>query len=703
MGKTLVIAEKPSVARDIAGVLGVQGGGNGCIENGEYIISWAIGHLVGISDPEIQDESWGGHWSLENLPMIPGSLKQEPGKKTLDQFRVLEKHLNSAEVDNVICATDAAREGVHIFQRIYTEAGSSKPYKYLWASDMTFEGLKKAFANLLPASDKEGVANAGFARSEADWLVGMNFTRLYTVKCNDLVSIGRVQTPVLKMLVDRALEIKNFKPSPFWNVAGHFMAGTQDFETTWYAEPYGQGDERISEESLALDVAARCSGKPGLVDSIESKPSKKKPPLPFDLTTIQKEANSKFGFTAKQTLALCQALYESHKVLTYPRTDSRYLSEELLGEIEKHFKAAAANYPELVDLASARVEEGQKFACVNNAKIADHHAIIPTGQAADKSKLSEDEWKIYDLATRRFLAAFLPPAQLENTTLWIAVEADRFKTTGKAFIDKGWMVAEPWRSSEDVILPKLAKGEAVNTRAIEPEKKMTKKPSQHTEASILAGMESAGKFVENEDLAETLKERGLGTPATRAEIIETILARGYAERQKKSLVATEKGIRVIETVDALHPEMSSPELTGEWEKRLLDMEKGQVELEAFLGDIRRFVSEGVAQGKAGEVKYKGNGRGNRVEVGKCKICGKPTYENKKAYGCSGYPECKFAIWKEVCKGKISPTAAKDLLTKGKTSREIKFVSPKTGKPFKAKLQLTDGGKVEFLFSKRRKK
>jgi len=714
MSKTLVIAEKPSVARDIAGVLGVQGNGNGCIEDADYVISWAIGHLVVDCAPEEQNPAWGGSWSLENLPMIPEGMKQKANDKTKAQYNILKKHLNSSEVGNVICATDAAREGVHIFDRIYKESGSTKPYKFLWASDMTSEGLRKAFANLLPASDKKGVSNAGWGRSAADWLVGMNFTRLYTIKCNDLVSIGRVQTPVLKMLVDRALEIKNFKTSNYWEIAGHFMAGNKDFNAQWYADPFKQGDERILEEETAQKIVARCSGKPGQVDFIESKPGQKKPPLPFDSTSIQREANKKFGFRAQQTLDLCQALYEIHKVLTYPRTDSRYISEELLGEIGKHFEAAAANYAALADLAVARVGEGNKFECVNNKKIADHHAIIPTSQAADKAKLSDDEWKIYDLATRRFLAAFLPSTKLENSTLWITVGEDRFKTSGKAFLDKGWLVAEPWRSSNDSILPKLSKGETVNIKAFQPEKKTTKPPSQHTENSLLGLMETAGKFVKNDELAEALKERGIGTPVTRPGIIERIVGRKYVDRIKKgnkeSLIPTEKGIQVIQTVDALHPEMSSPELTGDWEKRLRDMENGEVSLEEFLSDIRNFVSKGIAKGKAGEVLYKGSGRGDRVEVGTCPICGKPVCENKKAFGCSGYPKCKFYIWKELCEGKISALAAKQLLTTGKTAKEIKFISPNTKKSFKARLKLMKNEeaenleyKLEFVFKKSKKK
>ncbi|MBI9095276.1 MAG: DNA topoisomerase 3 [Sphaerochaeta sp.] len=702
MGKTLIIAEKPSVARDIAGVLGVKGGGDGAIENGEYVISWAIGHLVVDCGPEEQNPAWGGAWTLDNLPMVPDAMKQKPNEKTAPQFRVLQKFLTSKDVDKVICATDAAREGVHIFQRIYKEAGASKPYKYLWASDMTTEGLKKAFANLLPASAKEGVSDAGFGRNEADWLVGFNFTRLYTVKCNDLVSIGRVQTPVLKLLVDRTLEIANFKPSDFWTISAHFMAGGEDFSTTWFGEPYKQGDEKLLDESRAKAIAAMCQGKPGAVDFVESKPSQKKPPLPFDLTALQREANTKFGFSAQYTLTLAQALYEIHKGLTYPRTDSRYLSDELLGEIDKHLKAAAVNYADLAALASARVGSEKTFACVNSKKVSDHHAIIPTGTAADQSKLSEDEWKVYDLVTRRFLAAFLPPAQVEATTLWIVIEGERFKATGQAFQDKGWMVAEPWRSSEDTILPKVTKGDALDAKAVKVEKKQTKAPAQHTEASLLQAMQTAGKIVEDEELAETLKDRGLGTPATRAGIIETILARGFAERLKKSLVATDKGIKVIQTVDALHPEMASPELTGEWERRLRLIEDGQETLDAFRADIRRFVSEGVAKGKTGEVLYKGEGkRGSRVEVGPCPICGKPVCENLKAFGCTGYPDCKFAVWKTVCGGKVSAAAAKQILTSKRTSKELTFKSQKTGKPFKARLQL-EGTEVKFLFAPKRK-
>jgi len=700
--KTLVIAEKPSVARDIARVLKANERRQGYIENGQYVITWAVGHLVSICNPEEQDSGWKA-WELENLPMLPTEgLKQKASEKTLDQFKVIDSLLKSSDVSDIICATDAAREGVHIFQRIYRESDCSKPYKYLWAADMTDEGLRRAFSNLLDAAAKQGVSEAGFARSEADWLVGMNMTRLYSVKCNELVSLGRVQTPVLKLIVDRTNEIKNFEPEPYWMVEGNF--GEEPFKATWFASPYESTNSKIDSKDEASAVLARCQGQTANVDSVDSKPGQSKPPLPFDLTTIQREANSKYGFSAQDTLSICQALYEKHKVLTYPRTDSRYLTEALFNDIEKHIKSAAANYGDLADMARARIQTEKSFPCVNDKKVTDHHAIIPTGNAAKKDELSDKEWKVYDMVTRRFLAAFLAPARFKSTTMWICINEDRFKTSGKVFVDSGWLVAEPWRSTEDKPLPDLAQGDPVDVNGVDLLEKKTKPPKQFTEASLLGAMETAGKQVEDEDLADALKERGLGTPATRAGIIETLIKRQYIERQKKNLVATKKGLQIIETVDQLNPDLASPEMTGHWEKLLRDIEEGTYTYKDFMRRIHKFVSTNVDKGKQGTMSYKGSGLGSgkREVVGSCPLCGKDVAENKKSYGCTGYPDCKFGIWKEIAKGKISSAAAKQLLAKGQTSRETKFIS-KSGKPFKACLKLDEEGKTTFVFQEHKAK
>ncbi|MFA7167026.1 MAG: DNA topoisomerase 3, partial [Desulfoplanes sp.] len=554
--KSLILAEKPSVAREIAKVLGVSdNAGRGAMEGPEYVVTWAVGHLVNIAEPGDQNPAWGKTWKMDQLPMIPGKFILTVLDQTKDQFAIVSALMNRDDVTEIINATDAGREGELIFRRIYLMAGCTKPIKRLWANDMTSAGLKKAMVSLVSGEEKRNLGLASFARAEADWLVGMNFSRLFTVKTGGLVTVGRVQSPVLKLIVDRWADIENFKPQDYWTIEGTFVHQDNDFKATWFAPPQRK-DNKLWDEPAAQELATRCAGKEGLVESVTSTKGRQLPPLPFDLTTLQREANIRFGLSAKQTLQLAQELYETKKVLTYPRTDSKYLTREVYKEILDHLRAIYPHFPEITEKAATRIKTAKKsFACVNDKKVSDHHAIIPTSKRITKEQLNPDQWKIYEMVCRRTIAAFLQNCTFLTSIIWVLVDAEPFKATGKIFKDRGWLIAEPWRAAKDNPLPDMKKGEQAQVREILPAKHTTKPPAHFTDASLLGAMETAGKLVDDEKLQEALKERGLGTPATRAQIIETLLSRHYVTKEGKKLIATDTGRHVVKVVEASFPDL----------------------------------------------------------------------------------------------------------------------------------------------------
>lgn len=590
--KTLVVAEKPSVGREIAKVLGVRGGGRGSIEGPGHVVTWAVGHLVGIAEPEEQDPAWAGRWSLSQLPILPRRFKLRVLDKTADQYETIKALLLDPRIGDIVNATDAGREGELIFRRIYLLAGCAKPVRRLWASDMTEAGLKKALDAAFPDEHKRNLGLAAFARAEADWLIGMNFSRLFTVLDRDLVTVGRVQTPVLKLLADRRREIENFAPRDYWTVDGTFEREGERFSAQRHNPPEFS-ETRLEGREQAEAIAARGVGQEGAVDEVKSRKGSQKPPLLFDLTTLQREANTRHGFSAQDTLTIAQGLYESRKALTYPRTDSRHLTREIFKEILDHLRAVHHHFPDITPLAAERIKKGGKFACVDDKKVTDHHAIIPTARKIERRALDDREWAIYEMVCRRTLAAFLPDATFAATTAWIAVQGERFKATGKVFADRGWLTAEPWRAAEDNPLPRLRKGSRVLAAEVAAVAHQTKPPQHFTDASLLAAMETAGKLVEDEELAAAMKDRGLGTPATRAATIENLLGRGYVDKQGKRLVCSDRGLHVVDTVSGRLPEVASPEMTGEWEKRLKDIEQGKDTYPAFMRDIRAQVARGV--------------------------------------------------------------------------------------------------------------
>ncbi|MCG8532456.1 MAG: DNA topoisomerase 3 [Desulfovibrionales bacterium] len=724
MSKTLIIAEKPSVAREIAPHVNATTRKEGYLEGATHIVSWAVGHLVGIAEPEEQHEAWQGRWTIQQLPIIPPKFKLAVLKEGQRQYAVLSRLLNEGTVTDIVNATDAGREGELIFRRIYLMAGCSKPVKRLWANDMTEEGLKKSLSKLLPDAQKRNLGLAAFARAEADWLIGMNFSRIFTIKANRLMSVGRVQTPVLKLLTERRNDIEDFSPKDYWTVEGTFCRPEKATKTAvsdapeeatapepeqtcfpaTYHLPEDEKETRIDFESRALKVVEECNGKDGKVDGVTSRKGTTKPPLPFDLTTLQREANTRFGLSAKDTLAIAQALYERHKLITYPRTDSRHITKELFGEILNYFRAIYPLYKDETVPAVSRIKDGKKFPCVNDKKVTDHHAIIPTARKASLMQLSGDEQKIYDMVCRRFIAAFSQEALYTSSTVRIFVGEHLFIAKGKIFKDKGWLLVEPWRTAKDTPLPALRKGTTVTTAEVAPIKRQTKAPAHFTDASLLSAMETAGKFIEDEELRLAMKERGLGTPATRAQIIETLLSRNYIQRKGKKLLATDSGQEVIEVVSAMLPDIVSPEMTGQWEKKLKDIENGSATYPEFMHSIRHLVAGSIHNIKDRSIApillaLKAKAVGQREPDGNCPLCGGEIREQEKGYSCANWKKedggCLFVIWKQMFGRTIDREIVDELLTKGRTTEPLDMVS-KAGKEYSAYLKIELGQvKLEF--------
>lgn len=579
MGMICVLAEKPSVARDIARVLGANTPGKGCLKGGGYVVTWAVGHLVTQVNPEEIDARWKT-WRQDTLPMLPENIPLKVIAQSRDQFQCVKTILNAPQVDSVICATDAGREGELIFRRIYQMAGCRKPFRRLWISSMTEEAIAEGFANLRDGADYDGLYASALCRSDADWLVGMNGSRAFTLRYDSLLSVGRVQTPTLSILVKRALEIRNFVPENYWEVQADFGG----YRGTWIDK---DGKTRIPDEKTAKEIASAVTGREGEVLEVSTERKRVPPPLLYDLTTLQREANARYGFTAQKTLNLAQALYEKHKLLTYPRTDSRYLSHDMRPKVQEILKGMPEPLRALVLSPDRAVDPGKRV--YDDAKLTDHHAIIPTGRRP--GALTADEQKLYEMVARQLIAAFYPDMEYDAMSAVTGVGEHKFLSRGRAVIAQGWQAAnpplrsKPKKGEEEQALPQLQKGQRVPVKSAKAVAKKTTPPSPYTENTLLAAMENAGKFVENEELRRQMKERGLGTPATRAAIIERLIAVDYVRREKKALIPTDKGIRLI----AVAPEqLSSPETTGRWEKGLSDIAAGKMDPNRFMQSIRRY-------------------------------------------------------------------------------------------------------------------
>ncbi len=704
MGKTLIIAEKPSVGRDLASALpGKFAKHEGYLESDDYVVGWAVGHLVGLAEPDAYDAKLK-RWRFSDLPIVPKKFKLVPNdEKSKKQLSVVHKLMRRDDVGSIVNACDAGREGELIFAYTYETAKVGKPVERLWLNSMTKVAIQEAFGHLRPGEEMKQLEAAARSRSEADWLVGMNATRAASIRLrgafDGAVSLGRVQTPTLAIVVKRELEIRDFKPEPYWLVEADFAASGERLYQGRYL-----GGKRLAEEEAAA-IVGDCEGRPGEITKLEKKEEREAPPLLYDLTSLQRHANTLHGFSARRTLAAAQRLYEEHKAITYPRTSSRYLTSELIGEIKPTafhvganaaYAQAAAYVTGLEKLPLGRV--------VNDAKVEDHHAIIPTRSEHKLEKMNDDERRVYDLVAKRFLAAFHPEAVFERTRVETTVETRVFRTSGRLLLEAGWkgVYGEEPRSTGadeddsggDQSLPALAHGERVETRRVAALRKETQPPRRFSDASLLAAMEGAGKDIEEDALREAMKDRGIGTPATRAAIIERLIDVGYVERDGRALHATEKGVQVIQLLGE-HP-LTSPELTGEWEHRLGMIEHGEDSRPAFMSDIERFTSETVADlDRLKDVKIE------RANLGPCPICGRDVIENRKGYSCwtKDDPGCGFVIWKRKA-GKILPVSVvKELIATGRTEKPVTGFRSRAGRSFRARLRLEQGDdgkwRVEF--------
>jgi len=707
MSKALVIAEKPSVAADLARVLGKIPKKDDFFENDRYIVTSAIGHLVELCLPGEMDKK-RGKWSFANLPIIPDYFDLKPIEKTQSRFTLLKRLLKRADVTEVINACDAGREGELIFRYLVQLVGSKKPTRRLWLQSMTTEAIQRGFANLRDGGEMDPLADAAICRSESDWLVGINGTRALTAFNSkgggfQLTPVGRVQTPTLAILAVREEKIRAFKVRTYFEVLGDFGVAAGSYRGRWFDETFRKKAdatdedakaERIWEREKADLIVSQCTGKVGIVTE-EKKPTSQIAPQLYDLTTLQREANGRFGLSAKRTLQIAQALYERHKVLTYPRTDSRYMPDDYLANVKSTFTKLEA--PDLAAHAAKALAAGwvrPNKRIFNNAKVTDHHAIIPTGVST--SNLEEFELKVYDMVARRFVAAFYPSAQFEVTTRITRVEEHAFKTDGKIITEPGWLAvygkAAATEGEETVCA--LAQGEKARTESLEVKENETKPPPRYSEATLLSAMEGAGKLVDDEELREAMSQRGLGTPATRAQIIEGLLLDGYLVRQARDLITTSKGLALITLLRGLGVQsLTSPEMTGEWEHKLKSMERGEMARPQFMEEIRAFTNDIVEKAKnfSGETV---EGNFQPLEV-KCPKCGHVGYvESFKAFECGA--KCGAIIWKNMAGRQFEREEVETLLTQGRVGPLEGFRS-KLGRPFTALVKLDADFKQCFDF------
>jgi DNA topoisomerase III len=705
MGKTLVIAEKPSVAQDVVRALGKFEKHGDYFENESYVISSAIGHLVELCMPGELDKK-RGKWSFQNLPIIPEHFELKPIEKTESRFKLLKRLMKRDDIDLVINACDAGREGELIFRYLVQLAGTRKPFKRLWLQSMTLQSIKSAFDRLRPDAEMIPLAEAAVCRSESDWLVGINATRAMTafnskVGGFQLTPVGRVQTPTLAILVEREERIRSFESRTYWELMADFDVQKGSYRGRWFDEQFTKESdeerkaERLWDRAKGEVIVAKVLGKHGDVTQ-EKKATTQAPPLLYDLTSLQREANSRFGFSARRTLQVAQQLYERHKVLTYPRTDSRYLPEDYLGTAS-HVLSSLID-PTLAPHARKVLENGwlkPTKRIFNDAKITDHNAIIPTDQVP--RNLDEAQTRIFDMVARRFVAVFHPTAQFEVTTRITRVEGEAFKTEGRVIKDPGWLAVygrQATGEEQGDSLVDLVPGERALTRNVEIVECQTKPPPRFTEATLLSAMESAGKLVEDEELREAMAARGLGTPATRAAIIEGLVYDEYIAREGKELIATSKGISLITLLRGIGvPLLSSPELTGEWEYQLKLMEQGRLERTSFMAKIKDLAREIVHKAK--------NFESDRVEGSyltidaSCPKCGALNLkEDYRTFYCE---TCGFRLFKNIASRQLSPDEVTALVTDRKVGPLNGFRS-KTGKPFSAVLILNAENKPEFEFN-----
>ncbi|TYA13619.1 DNA topoisomerase III [Paenibacillus faecis] len=750
--KTLVIAEKPDMGRTIAAVIEPKAKNNRTyLEGDRYIITWAIGHLLGLAEPDAYDEKYK-RWNFGDLPILPERFKIVPNPRTKDQLKTIGEL--SKRCDKVVNACDAGREGQYIFALIQQQLKLTQPVQRLWISDLTAESIAQGFEKLRDGAEFDNLTSAARARSEADWLVGMNASRAFTTKHRTLLSVGRVQTPVLALIYDRQKEIENFDSLTYYEIKALFEQGDRRYTGSW------QG-ERLTDKDRAAAIADKVRGKQGRIAEYEVKDTREYPYRLYDLTLLQREANAKYGYSAKKTLDLAQALYEKHKVITYPRTSSNYVTEQNIDGMHKALHMLKSTpYKELAEGGNPGIVNVNNKSVCNPSRVEDHHAILPTLRRP--GALGKEEQNIYDLVVRRFLSHFYPPAEYKQHTVLTEVEGETFKTNVKELRSLGWKVCLPGednagktsgrgkKQEEDDEAEELVsepftidRNAPVRCAEAEAKEKATQPPKAYTEGTLLKAMESAGKQLENEELREAMKEAGLGTPATRAATIERLKKVGYITMQGKRITVTQKGRTAIELIRHAGVELlTSPEMTGHWERRLHQISKGEAAREAFMENVKRFTisiiekvrtqpkadaslfepgeaekgKRGRAAGgrKSAAAKDTGgrkaagdkpagaarrsaaSGPGGLQPLAPCprEGCGGQLIEGRKGYGCTHFKQgCGFVIWKEFAGKQISLPMLNALLEKGQTQL-LTFKQPDG--EMKARIRLADRstGKLE---------
>lgn len=624
--KSLVLAEKPSVGKDLGRILNCRPRGRGFMEGEKYVVTWALGHLVTLAEPESYDAGYK-HWNLDYLPMLPEKMKLKVIKQTSQQFKTVKSLLQRKDISEVIIATDAGREGELVARWILKLGGwNKKPMKRLWISSQTDAAVKAGFARLKAAQDYENLYLAAEARAEADWLVGLNVTRALTCKFDARLNAGRVQTPTLALIVRREEEIRKFKPQNFWKLTAYCSG----FSASWQDSA---GNYKIFDRQKADGLLQRLSGKPAAVSEITRKSKVEKPPLAYDLTELQRDANRRYGLSAKDTLHHTQMLYERFKYVTYPRTDSRYITRDMVPTLKQRLQQIdKAGYKRLVQpLLIQKLEPSSRF--VNDARVSDHHAIIPTEIPVNLNLLSHAEKKIYDLIVKRFITVLYPPYEYEQVSVLLKIEQETFSTGGRIVKEAGWRavssVLKDEEEEEDAnrSIPDLRKGQIVPVNDLKLISAQTKPPARYTEATLLTAMENPGKFIDDEELRDSIKSGGLGTPATRADIIEKLIKGYYVERSGKQMIPTDKAFELIRLV----PEsLKHPELTAEWEKQLAEIAVGANNKNKFIQAIKQNTIDLISRIKASELKF----TIANLSSEKCPLCGSPMMKFSDKFVCS---------------------------------------------------------------------
>jgi DNA topoisomerase-3 len=703
MSKALIIAEKPSVAADIARALGGFKREGDYFESDDYLLSSAVGHLLEIAAPE-QFEVKRGKWSFAHLPVIPTHFDLHPITRAEDRLKLLTRLIKRKDVTGLINACDAGREGELIFRLIIQHAGAKKPIKRLWLQSMTQAAIREAFGSLRDDRQMLPLADAARCRSEADWLVGINGTRAMTAfNSRDggfyLTTVGRVQTPTLTIVVEREEKIKRFVPRDYFEVKAQFGAAAGSYEGKWFDPQFKRSEldpearaERLWNRPDAEAVVSDCTGQPGVATE-EAKPTTQSSPLLFDLTSLQREANGRFGFSAKTTLSIAQALYERHKVLTYPRTDSRALPEDYINTVRQTVKLLESqdSYATFARQITKNAWVKPNKRVFDNSKVSDHFAIIPTLQAP--KVLSEAEQKIYDLVTRRFLAIFFPSAEFLVTTRITKVRQHAFKTEGRVLTQPGWLAVYGRTAADEAgNLPPIKAPETVATESVEVVALTTRPPPRYTEATLLSAMEGAGKLVEDDELREAMAAKGLGTPATRAAIIEGLIAEVYLIRDGKELVPTTKAFQLLTLLRGLGvTELTAPELTGEWEYKLAQMERGKLARQEFMREIAEMARQVVERAK----NYQADTvPGDYATLSTpCPKCGGVVKENYRRFACT---RCDFSISKTPGSRALEIDEVETLLRE-RTVGPLQGFRSRLGRPFAAILKITPEHKLEFDF------